>query len=218
MTRLFAVPLALAVASTPALAQDLSPGEADLLPRLIDSACMELIEAYNGCEQVILLSSAVDPDRADLVILSDWRTEPPSEPLLIARSIAFNGSMWGMAPELAQAENGSLQLTSQQTGIGRFPWHQTLTIAYREDAFVLAGFSYSTYDRAEGHRMSCDVNLLTGDYIVEAMRYDPETERHTPVLEDIGQIEAMVIDAQNLGTNAPFPAPCEDAMAAVDDY
>jgi hypothetical protein len=210
--------LGLALATTPLAAQDLTPPEAALLPRLIDSTCIDLVEEHNGCEQVIVLASETEADRADLIVLTDWRTDPASAPLLIARSIAFNGSMWGMATELEQAANGSLRLTSQQTGIGRFPWYQTLTIAYRDEVFVLAGFSYSTYDRMAGHRMSCDVNLITGDYAVEASLYDMETERHTTVLDETGQIEPMVLDAANLGTNAPFPSPCEAGMVAVDEY
>ena len=109
-----------------AQAQELSPTESEILPRLIDSLCIDLVEESNGCEQVMVLASATVPDRADLVILRDWRTEPASEPMLIARNLAFNGAMWGMAPELDRAENGSLLLSSEQTGIGRFPWFQTL--------------------------------------------------------------------------------------------
>lgn len=218
MSRLLSILSALGLLAAPAAAQELSSGETALLPRLIDSQCMDLVEDYNGCEQVILLASETEPDRADLIVLTDWRTDPASAPLLVARSIAFNGSMWGMAPALEQAENGSLRLTSQQTGIGRFPWQQTLTIAHRDGAFILAGFSYGSYDRMAGHRGSCDVNLLTGDYVVEAMRYDSEGDRHMPVLEETGRIDPIRIDAAHLGTNAPFPAPCEAAMDAIDDF
>lgn len=210
--------LVLCLTGAGASAEMLTDTEASILPRLIDSACLDLIEDLNGCEQVVVVASETEPDRADLIILSDWRTDPASAPLMVARSIAFNGAMWGMAPELMQAENGSLRLASQQTGIGRFPWHQTLTIAYRDDAFVLAGFSYSTYDRGAGHSMSCDVNLLTGDYVVEAERYEPETERHNTVLDETGQIAPMWIDAASLGTNTPFPAPCDAGVAAMDAY
>jgi hypothetical protein len=223
MTRtcLFAsLPLAILAAMTNAVpAQDtLSPTEAEILPRVIDSICADLVEDDNGCQQVMLLASASTPDRADLIILGDWRTDPPSEPMLVARSAVFNGHMWGMAPSLAVTEAGSLQLTSEQTGIGRFPWYQTLTIAYRDGRFVLAGFTYSTYDRAAGGGMTCDVNLLTGEYAVEATRVLAETEQEVLVLSDVGEIEPLDVDAAGIGTNAPFPAPCEAGIAALDAF
>ncbi len=216
--RLLGLALGLGCMPATGMAQELTAGEAAVLPRLIDSVCIDLVEDSNGCEQVIVLANAASPDRADLMILRDWRTEPASEPLLIARNIAFNGAMWGMAPELDVAENGSLLLSSQQSGIGRFPWFQTYTIAYRDDRFVLAGFSYSTYDRAMGGGMNCDVNLLTGDYQVNAWSIDPETEDEVVALEETGQSDPLDLDVATLGTNAPFPAACEMGMAAWDVF
>lgn len=214
------ISLALATAApSTAVPQDaLTVAEAELLPRIIDSVCADLVEERIGCEQVLLLASATTPDRADLIVLSDWRDDPASEPLLIARSAVFNGRLWGMAPSLDISDTGSLLVTSEQTGIGRFPWHQTLTIAHRDGRFVLAGFTYSTHDRAAGGGMTCDVNLLTGDYTVDARRVDAATEQEAPVLSDRGQIAPMDIDAASIGTNAPFPAPCEAGIAALDGY
>lgn len=197
---------------------DLSETEAQILPRVIDSLCLDMIDERLGCEQAMLLASETQPDRADLVILTDWRDDPPSVPLLVARNVAFNGSMWGMAPRLEAAENGSLRLQSEQSGIGRFPWVQTFTIAYRDERFVLAGFSYSTYDRAAGGGMTCDINLLTGDYTVEAHSLNLETEERIQTLSETGQTDPLDLDVANLGTNAPFPAPCEMGMAAIDSY
>ncbi len=210
--------LGLPIAAGPAGADSLNPSEAEILPRLIDSLCVDLVEDSIGCEQVLVLASDTQPDRADLIILTDWREDPGSQPLLIARNVVFNGEMWGMAPDLAAAENGSLMLSSQQSGIGRFPWFQTYTIAFRDNRFVLAGFSYSTYDRAAGGSMNCDVNLLTGDYTVEATSVDPETEDETVTLSETGQGDPLDLDVANLGTNAPFPAPCEMGLAALDNY
>jgi hypothetical protein len=47
--------------------------------------------------------------------------------------------------------------------IGRDRWRQTLTVAWRDDTFVLAGFTYSWYDTLDPEKSgTCDVNLLTG--------------------------------------------------------
>ena len=207
--------LALCAAPLPALAEGLSPGEGAEFPRLIDSACLDLVEAHTGCEQAILVASETEPDRADLIVLTDWRTEPASAPLLVARAIAFNGAMWGMAPTLEQAGNGSLLLRSEQSGIGRFPWFETLTLAWRDGRFVVAGFTWSSYDRAMGGGMSCDVNLLTGDYVAQATRVSPGTETETAVFDETGRIAPMVRAAADWGSDAPFPDPCSRAMAAL---
>lgn len=116
MTHLTLRALACAVAP-PVHAQDMTLSEALVLPRLIDSACFDLVEDSNGCEQVLLLASDGDVDRADLVILRDWRTDPASEPLLISRGIAFNGAMWGMAPSRSPADDGrDLMMAVQSCG------------------------------------------------------------------------------------------------------
>ena len=111
--------LALALVQ-PALAQGLSGAEATLLTRVIETACFDLIEAYNGCEQVSLLTSETSPDAADLIILTDRRTDPSGAPLLVARSIVFNGPMWGMSPTLAQAGNGSQCVLGRLVNVGLF--------------------------------------------------------------------------------------------------
>ena len=197
----------------PALAQDLSGAEATLLPRIIDSACFDLIEAYNGCEQVTLLSSETQPDAADLIILTDRRTDPSGAPLLVARSIVFNGPMWGMSPSLAQAENGSLLLTSEQIGIGRHAWTQTLTLAWRSGAFVVAGYTWSSYDRIDAGSVTCDVNLLTGDYVANALRGGVDGRAETVLVDDRGRIAPMALPPTLWTLDTPAPAPC---TAAID--
>jgi hypothetical protein len=41
---------------------------------------------------------------------------------------------------------GQLPCTLRIQAIGRSRWEQTLTIAYRNDQFVVAGYTYSYYD------------------------------------------------------------------------
>jgi len=47
--------------------------------------------------------------------------------------------------------------------IGRDRWRQTLTIAWRDGAFMLAGFTCSWHDTPDlANSGTCDVNLLNG--------------------------------------------------------
>ena len=72
---------------------------------------------------------------------------------------------------------------------------------------MLAGFSYSTYDRAMGGGMSCDVNLLTGDYTVNAWRINAETEEEVVTLEESGQAAPQDLGRRKSGHQCPFPRP-----------
>jgi len=204
--------------AVPAASDTLTTDESRTLPRLIDSACVDLIEQSNGCEQVILLASETEPDSADLIILRDWRTEPASEPLAILRNVAFNGAMWGMAPSLEPMENGSIRLQSEQTGIGRHPWTQTLTLAHRDDTLLIAGFTYSTYDRMAGGGMMCDVNLLTGDYDLHTWGYDPEAQARSAETTERGRMAPHWLPLSGDAARSVFPAPCEAGLAALDGF
>lgn len=75
--------------------------------------------------------------------------------------IAFAGGI-GQEPELELAKNGSLKLISMNESIGRHRWRETLTIAWRHDVFVVAGYTYLWYDTLSLEQGLCDVNLLTG--------------------------------------------------------
>jgi hypothetical protein len=82
------------------------------------------------------------------------------------------GKVWGTAqpdgvvgqePELKALPNGSLQVITKNGAIGRDRWNQTLTLAYRNTDFIVAGFTYSYYDTLdEANNGDCDLNVLTG--------------------------------------------------------
>jgi hypothetical protein len=202
-----------ATAEPQATVLDLS--EADVLPRLIESTCLDIAEDWIGCEQVMLLASRDQPDRADLVILSDRRGDPASVPLAVVRNIVFNGSLWGMAPSLEQAASGALMLRSEQIGAGRYPWSEALTIVRAGSEFVVAGFFHSSYDRARGGGMSCSVNLLTGAYTAEASRVDAETDADIVLMDDSGNLEPLRILLADWPEQSVFPGPCGFALDAL---
>lgn len=185
MIRATAALIALAL---PATAQTLTGSETATLPRLIASACLDLIADSNGCEAVILLASQIEPDTADLIVLTDRRTDPASAPLLVH---------------------------AEQTGIGRFAWTQTLTLAWRDGAFVVVGYTRSDHDRIEAASASCDVNLITGDYVIEAVRGGLDDQPETILLDRTGRGASMALTASAWTTETPTPAVCDEAFALI---
>lgn len=172
----------LAAVSAPAAAQTPAQtlAEAALLPRLIETICVELVEASTGCEQVTLLTSETDSDSADLMIYPDRRGDGRGDALLVVRGLVFDGAMWGMAPSLEAVPGGALRLRSEQSGIGRYPWFESLDVAHDGTAFVITRYSYSAYDRALPRSVSCEVDFLAGTARAEWERGDPETDAAMP--------------------------------------
>jgi hypothetical protein len=197
--------------SAPALAQ--TGAEALVLPRIIDSICLDLIPDRNGCETAVLLTSETDPDSADLIIFSDRRTDP-QEMLLVVRNVAYNGPWFGQSPFLEGEVGGPLLLREEQIGIGRSPWEQTLTIVHRDDGFLVAGQTYGTYDRISPGSFSCDVNLLTGDWTTDAFRENPETAEVYYDVSQTGQLEPARPSLADWSYARGLPTPCAEAASA----
>ncbi|WP_022951955.1 hypothetical protein [Leucothrix mucor] len=82
---------------------------------------------------------------------------------IVKPNLVWSGAMWGTTPSLTIGKSGSLEVHSQNEAIGRNRWSQKLTLAYRKGAFVVAGYTYNSYDTLDlSAGLSCDVNLLTG--------------------------------------------------------
>lgn len=89
------------------------------------------------------------------------------EPVLTVPGVAFAGPMWGQSPGLEGRSDSSFAVTSGQSAVGRSPWEQQVTLAWRNGAWVVAGFTLSFYDRLDLSRHGrCDVNLLNGRWEV----------------------------------------------------
>ncbi|WP_420397785.1 hypothetical protein [Nioella sp.] len=205
-----------ALLASPATAQDLTLPESDTLPRLIDSLCVD-IHPLNGCEQVILLTSRDDDSSADLVILSDRRLQDdPGAPLLVLRNAAYNGSMWGMSPSLEEGDGRTVLLRSEQSGIGRHPWFQTLRIGWQEDAFRVQGFGYSSYDRFTSGGYSCSLDYDNGEWVAEATWVDPESEEEHSVAQS-GTLDSPAPLLSDHGAFAALPAPCQAVQTLFFD-
>lgn len=81
---------------------------------------------------------------------------------IVADQIAWVGGI-GQQPELAVTPQGSVQVISMNESIGRDRWHLTLTLAYRDGAVRVAGYTWNEYDTLDNDAWTdCDLNLLTG--------------------------------------------------------
>lgn len=70
--------------------------------------------------------------------------------------------LYGREPAITALANGSIAVMSQNSSIGRDRWEKTLTLAYREGRFIVAGYTYSYYDTIDNDSGSCDYNVVTG--------------------------------------------------------
>lgn len=96
-----------------------------------------------------------------------YLAKPEENRLTLVRSLPNtvwgNLTMYGQEPEVAALANGSFTLTTKNDSVGRDRWRQSLTIAYRNFDFIVAGYTYSAYDtlNPDGGN-ECDLNVLTG--------------------------------------------------------
>ena len=104
---------------------------------------------------------------ADLYIYRDLgpahASSTPATPALVKKSAAWSGAMWGTRPALETNAKGALLIKSENSGIGRSRWSQTVTVVYRNKEFLVAGLTrdaYDTLDPNEAH--GCDLNFLSG--------------------------------------------------------
>jgi len=89
-----------------------------------------------------------------------------------APSIVWRGHMFGQEPELELAPNKSLRVISENEAVGRDRWRQTLTIAYRDGRFVVAGYTFSYRDTLDPEAGGeCDVNLLAGRGVLNDKKF-----------------------------------------------
>jgi hypothetical protein len=93
---------------------------------------------------------------------ADLQIDDTAMGTVFAADIAWVGGP-GQVPMIALAENGSVQVTSMNDAVGRDRWTLTLTIAYRNEAYRVAGYTYIWRDTLDlANNGVCDVNLLTG--------------------------------------------------------
>jgi hypothetical protein len=118
---------------------------------------------WNGDGEAELAVLLQGGDGADLVLHAPQ--EMRLVPVLTVPDVAFVGPMFGQTPSLAARSDTSFVIASEQTGIGRSPWNQQVTVAWRGGDWVVAGFTHTFYDRIDPDRNGrCDLNLLSGGW------------------------------------------------------
>ncbi|ESY65480.1 MULTISPECIES: hypothetical protein [Mesorhizobium] len=87
-------------------------------------------------------------------------------------------------PELTALPNGSIKLYIPGIPSNGARTDQTLTLAWRNDAFVVAGFAYDYHDYMKDNVASdCDYNLLTGKGKSSKMQPDGTRLHRTVTVE-----------------------------------
>ena len=195
--------------ASPLSAQLYSAAEGDVLSRLIDTACIDLTDDI-GCEQVTLLASADGELAADLFIYPNVQNDADA-PILFARNAVWSGAMIGDSPYLERSETGALRIVTEQISSGRNPWTDVFTIVERGGKLVVAGRTFSTYDRIDNSTFRCDVNLLTGDW--EASGTPPATDGYGEEFEMAGRVAPSAPDLSRLDYQDGQPEICTDIRA-----
>lgn len=84
-------------------------------------------------------------------------------PTVHREGLGWMGDMEGQRPEILVTARGSLLVVFQNEAIGRNRWRETLTMAYRDGALLVAGYTHESRDTLDPDASRrCDVNLLTG--------------------------------------------------------
>ena len=102
---------------------------------------------------------------ADLYLLAE--SEDGLKVRVHSRNFAYTG-IGGSDAYLQRTDNGALQVVSLNEAIGRHRWKQTVTIVFRDQRFLVGGYTYRYYDtiavdeKGDVKTGICDVNLLTG--------------------------------------------------------
>ncbi len=128
----------------------------------------KLTKSGDALDVAMLVAPPGDSD-ADhtLVILTpqDGGWEGTVEPLRVYENAVWGGvgETFGNKPSVAFSPAGSLLLNSHNEAFGRHRWTQTVTLIWRDDDLVVAGFTWTEYDTLDPDANgTCDVNLLSG--------------------------------------------------------
>ena len=99
--------------------------------------------------------------------------------ILKKKDIAWTGAMAGTEPYLEpKKKSSSFFIHSENDAIGRNRWHRRLTIAYRDDAFLVVGYTHDDWDTLEPENTNnCDVNLLTGSGFKNKKEFKTEVQK-----------------------------------------
>lgn len=128
-------------------------------------------------DRAVLALSTADDSEAELFIYLSDATNNRMQLALHKKNIAWVGGLWGALPSITTNGRGSLIVNVANDSIGRNRWSQKLTIAYRKQVFMVAGYTYMARDTLNpDYQLDCDVNLLTGRGIKNAKLFQSSTK------------------------------------------
>jgi len=165
MLKIVALSTIATLLAAPALAAPLPPAAPNAIPpSKIVSATSGAWTNDGSMGRAVLID---DPDNSsvDLAIYIGDSANPDQDLKLagFAHDIASSGNMDGNTAELRQSKTGALQIYSENTAVGRDKWERTMTLAFRNGHFVVAGLTMSDYDDlTPGSASACDINFLSG--------------------------------------------------------
>lgn len=167
--RMLVLPLVAALAAGPARADDARAFAPD---DLVDAAAGDWNR--DGLTDLAILAVS-DPDDRAIGIYAYLRDEQRG---LLRLVLAAPDKVWGSTlkegfggqePSIRALDNGSIAVTMQNFAIGRDRWEETLTLAWRDGRFLVAGYTFDYYDSLqENDPLNCDLNLLTGKGTINA--------------------------------------------------
>jgi hypothetical protein len=104
-----------------------------------------------------------DGDDVDVAVYLSAGGKLPAKPTVLKKALGDYSDVPGQEPELSISGKGSMIIVFKNEAIGRDRWHAQYTIAWRNGALVVAGYSFDYRDTLEPNRSgACDVNFLTG--------------------------------------------------------
>ena len=104
-----------------------------------------------------------EDDNSVYIYLNDGDTDRLKLKTVVANKVWGDLTMAGRAPSITALANGSILITTHNDSVGRDRWEQKLTVAYRNFDFVVAGYTYTSYDTLDpDNTAECDFNVLTG--------------------------------------------------------
>lgn len=138
---------------------DMTKALTEIYGRVLSAVTVDLNE--DGTMDRAILSLSPGKEDADLyIILSVTEANPQ---FYEKKGIVWAGTMWGTLPSLKVNQRGSIVVESENVGIGRFKWNQSMTIVLRQNQLLVGGFSYNYFDGIDPEKGgSCDLNLLAG--------------------------------------------------------
>lgn len=134
-------------------------------PERIVSAATGDWDKDGNADLAMLVSPGADSDEdnAVYIYLNNGDTGALTLKTIAPNKIWGNLAMAGQVPSVTALPNGSILITSHNDAVGRDRWEQKLTVAYRNFDFVVAGYTYTSYDTLDPDNTSdCDFNVLTG--------------------------------------------------------